>query len=484
MRHLHGEHMEDSSCDFAFGSYRLSLRERLLFGPDGHVALGSRAFDTLAVLINGKGNIVSKDLLMSSVWPGVFVDENNLQVQISTLRRVLVGDAGQQFIQTVPGRGYRFTAKIVDVPGPGTSDLSAATTPQSQLNKDIKQPDEPAHNLPVQLTPMIGRIRELEAALVQLEQARLVSLIGPGGIGKTKLALNTARAAMPHFPQGCWWIELGTVSDPALLPDALSAALKIPELPGRALGEGITVWLRSRKLLLIFDNCEHLIGSVAEVAEGVLQACPDVRILVTSQEPLGIEGERICRIAPFEVPEPSETVDAETALLQDAVRLFVERAGAGDQRFELTDMMVPAVLEICRHLDGIPLALELAAARLPLLGLEPLRKRIASGFALQDDSHRRGTVRHRTLRAAIEWSYGLCSPRDCQILRRLSVFVGGFTLDAAQAVAHDEGSAGDEIVLDVSNLARRSLSGGWRQSSATAISHASADAKFCLGKAQ
>ncbi len=424
----------------SFGPFLLSVRERTLSTADGPVALPSRAFDVLWALIESRDTIVSKDDLMRRVWSNVVVEENNLHVQIAATRRAL----GEHscYIKTIPGRGYSFIGDVVPRERAGAPPVRAA--------------EEPPSNLPAEMTALVGRVTEFAATQSLLDQARLVTLVGPGGVGKTRLALAVANAVAAGFAGGSWLVEFGAVAAGGQVPEALAASLRIEELPGKSLLESTAAALRQRgRMLLVLDGCEHVAAAVAELAATLLQRCPDLALLCTSQAPLGIDGEHTRRIAPLDVPDDS-VATAATAMCYDAVRLFAARAAAADERFSLTDATVASVIKICRSLDGMPLAIELAAARVPLLGLEPVRLRLANRLALLGDDLG-GAGRQRTLRAAIEWSSNLLPDADRQILRRLAVFAGGFTLAAAQEVAAGDGFTETDIVQGVGNLVRRSL---------------------------
>jgi len=431
--------------DVAFGSFRLSIPQRTLSGRDGPVPLPSRAFDVLVTLIESRAAVVSKRDLIERVWGDISVEENNLHVQISHVRRALGSE--NRYIVTIPGRGYRFVGELNPV----------STDPRSFSPAGAREPGLRRSNLPAQMTALIGREQDLAAATALFGSARLVTLVGPGGVGKSKLALAIARALSNRFEAGCWLADLGPTSDGAQALAAVAASLELDERPGQALLESLTDAVYDGHVLLVLDNCEHLLEAVADLAAGLLQRCPRLRILCTSQAPLALDGEHVRRIAPFDLPQPSEAATAESASAYDAVRLFAERAAAVDGRFEITDATAASVVEICRRLDGIPLAIELAAARAPLLGLEPLLARIADSLGLLSDDRRDLPDRHRTLRAAIAWSYGLLPDPQRQILRRLSVFAGGFTLAAAQEVAVGVGFAPWEVVHGLGALVQRSL---------------------------
>ena len=426
--------------ELRFGQYHLSVRRRTLANVDGPVVLPSRAFDVLLALIEARDGPIGKDELMRQVWGAVTVEENNLHVQIAAIRKAV----GPDHILTIPGRGYRFVSHVEETEG-------------VTLPAPVAGETDSRGNLPVELTALVGRQAELADAVAVLERARLVTLVGPGGVGKTKLALATARALVPRFADGCWVLELGALADPALAPSALAACLRIEELKGRSLIDNLLASLRPRDLLLVIDGCEHVLAAAADLISEITRRCPSVRVLCTSQTPLGVEGEHVRRLEPFDVSGLAAINGADDALDHDAVRLFAERAGAGDGRFALSEATLPSVIEICRILEGVPLALELAAARVPLLGLEPVRQRIANRLALLGDDRRDTPQRHRTLRATIEWSHGLLPDRAKEILRRLSIFAGGFTLEAAQQVAAGAGIAEWDIVRGVGDLVLRSM---------------------------
>ena len=436
------------ATDLAFGAFRLSVRDRTLSGETGPISLPSRAFDVLLTLIESRASVVSKDDLMRRVWGDLIVEENNLYVQISAVRRAL-GPEGR-YILTIPGRGYRFIGDLSREAADRRPDAGAGELKSQELESE-------RGNLPVQMTPLIGRQPELAALCALFRAARLVTVVGPGGVGKTKLALAAARALRGRFPAGRWFVELGSSADAASALRAVAARLEVADTLGEPRMEPLVRALRQGDLLLILDGCEHLAEALADHAAALLQRCPRLRILCTSEAPLGVEGEHVRRIGPFDLPPASGGDTAQAAIGSDAVRLFTERATAVDGRFELTDDTAPAIVEICRGLDGMPLAIELAAARAPLLGLESLRSRIAQRLTLLSDEPRNASDRHRSLRTAIEWSYGLLSEAERQILRRLSIFSDSFTLTAAQDVAAGCGFAGWEVVRGVGVLVRRSL---------------------------
>jgi non-specific serine/threonine protein kinase len=306
----------------------------------------------------------------------------------------------------------------------------------------------PRHNLPIPHTSFIGR--EKEIALVQdlLSRTRLLTLTGSGGCGKTRLSLRVASEVLEPFPDGVWLVELASLAEPALVSQAVASLLDIKEERGISLTQTLTDRLKARNLLLVLDNCEHLVSACAALASAILDACPGVKLLTTSRERLGVSGEQIYRVPSLSFPDAVQSVTVESASGYEAVRLFVERARLIDVDFGLTPETIPVIARICRRLDGIPLAIELAAARVHSLSLDEIHTRLDRRFQLLHGGDRTALPRHQTLRALIDWSYELLSVQERVLLQRLSVFAGGWTLVAAEQVC-----AGEEVeeweVLDL-----------------------------------
>jgi predicted ATPase/class 3 adenylate cyclase len=307
------------------------------------------------------------------------------------------------------------------------------------------------NNLPAQFTSFVGREQQLAQAMQQLASSRLVSLIGPGGTGKTRLALQLAADMISSYPDGVWFTELAPISDPALIPQAVGSAMGIREQMGMPLMDLLIDYLRPKRVLLILDNCEHLVEACAKLADRILRACPNTKILASSREALGIGGETIHRVPSLALPQASQ-VSAEVLARVEAVQLFSERAAAANPRFALTDKNAPSVAEICRRLDGIPLALELAAARVSVLAPDQIASRLDDRFKLLTGGGRTTAPRQQTLRAVIDWSYESLSEGERSLLRRLGVFAGGWTIEAIEALG------GDLDVLDLlTQLVNKSL---------------------------
>lgn len=405
---------------FLFGSFRLSTSNRILFEGDRVVRLGSKAIEILIALIERAGELVSKRDLLDVAWPDTLVVEANLTVQVAALRRALGEDeAANQYIVNVPARGYRFVAPIKI----SEEEDSTAAQPPS--------PD--SHNLPAQLTRLVGRSEALQSIKRRLADGRLVSVVGPPGVGKTSIALRVAETILPQFRHGVWFVDLSSINDASLIPSAIASALPI-DVRSSDILSGIAEALRHKNLLLVFDNCEHLIDGVAATAAKLLRGGSDIKVLATSREPLRIEGEQVFRLPPLDVPPTSTMLCSKEAIAYPAVQLFVERAAAIVNDFTLTDANAAFAAQICRELDGNPLAIEVAAARVDAFGVKGLAARIENRMHLLAEAHRGTPARHRTIAEALEWSYQLLSEREQYVLRCLGIFAGSFTLEAAVSV--------------------------------------------------
>lgn len=316
------------------------------------------------------------------------------------------------------------------------------------------------NNLPIQLTSFIGREREMKEVKALLKETRLLTLTGSGGCGKTRLALQVAADLLEDYPDGVWFIDLSVLTDPALVPSTVAATLGIYEKSGQPTLTALAEAMKSRTLLLILDNCEHVVGACAQLAETLLRACTAIRILATSREALGIAGEVAWRVPSLSLPQPHElaSVDSLARITQyEAVRLFVERAETASSDFRVTPHNVGAIVQICRRLDGIPLAIELAAARVKVLSVEQIAARLDDRFRLLTGGSRTALPRQQTLRAMMDWSYELLNDRERMLFRRLSAFAGGFTLEAVEAVCADEQILPHEILDLLTNLVSKSL---------------------------
>ena len=294
--------------------------------------------------------------------------------------------------------------------------------------------EHPSDNLPLQLSSFVGREREIAEVKGLFAERRLMSLIGPGGCGKTRLALAVAHEMVEGFEDGVWWVELASLSDPKLVAGAVASALGVREVADRPSTEVLLEHLEPRKTLLVLDNCEHLIEGCAVLADTLLRSCPGLEILATSREPLRIAGESSWPVPSLSLPDSQQQPPASELARYEAIRLFVERAGAADAGFSLTDQNASAVARLCRKLDGIPLAIELAAARVRALTVEQISERLEDPLSLLTTGSRTAAPRHQTLRATLQWSYELLDERERALFDRLSVFAGGWDLEAAEAI--------------------------------------------------
>ncbi len=353
-----------------FGRYCALPRSRRLLADGQPCAMGSRAFDLLMALIEARGAILSKKDIMSRVWRGFFVDDANLRVQMAAVRRVLGSD--RDVVKTIPGRGYMLAAEVATATMSAGGAISVAlpeTNSSEGTAKETPQAGDVTTNLRRPMDRLIGRATELDELRGIITRSRLVTLVGSGGIGKTRLAIEFGWQAKNAFPDGVWLIDLAPVADPAMVVSAAATALGVPLRDAGSPIAVIASALERQNRLLIFDNCEHLVAAAGGLIGALLERVRSLTVLATSQEFLGIPGEQVYRLNSLALP-PAEAIDVAGF---DAVALFIERAIAADRWFGLGPARAAAVVDICRRLDGVPLALGMAAARLPLLGVEGLR---------------------------------------------------------------------------------------------------------------
>ena len=426
----------------SFGPFRLLPARRLLLEGDKRVRIGSRAFEVLTFLAEHPGEVLDKDALIARAWPGIVVEESNLKFQVSALRRAL--GEGNRYLVTIPGRGYSFVAPVQltqEVP----------TAPVRQVAATVRP-----NNLPAQLTRLIGRADIFESLTAQLPRHRLMTIVGPGGIGKTSVALAVAEGLLATYEQGVWLVDLASLSERDLVASAVATVLGLHVSAHNAL-PNLVAGLRDKELLLVLDNCEHAIDAAAGLVARLLKGTGRVSILATSREPLRTESERVYRLPPLPHPPASSTLTAAEALAYPAVQLFVERAAASLDEFELSDADAPFAGDICRKLDGLPLAIEFAAARVEALGVPSLAAHLDDSLALLTTGRRTSPPRHRTLNATLDWSYQLLSEDERWVLRCLSIFTGSFTLEAAGAVVADADHPNAEVIEQVAELIAKSL---------------------------
>jgi predicted ATPase/DNA-binding winged helix-turn-helix (wHTH) protein len=426
-----------------FGPFRLLSTQRTLMEGNRPIRIGNRALDILFALVERAGELVDKDELIARVWPNVVVEESAIRVHIAALRKILGHrQSGARYVENVTGRGYRFVAPVT---------RHQADGPPGSL------PDAAADhygNLPAPLTRMIGRANIVATLAARLPRQRFITIVGPGGIGKTAVALAVADKLSRCFGEDACFVDLASVTDPVLVPSALASALAIlsqDPLPG------LIAFLRDKKALIVLDNCEHVVEAAAALADCVLREAPDVLLLATSREPLGSERERVHRLSPLASPPPSATLSVADALAFPAVELFAERAVASLDTFELEDADMPIIGDLCRRLDGIPLAIELVAARVDLLGVRGLGEQLDDGVHRLTNSRHAAPPRHRTLHATLDWSYGLLSATEQLILRRCAVFAGGFDLASARAVTSDADISESDVLNTILSLGAKSL---------------------------
>ena len=429
----------------SFGPFRLLAAQRLLLEGDKPVRLGSRAFDILTALVERAGEVVGKEELIARAWPATFVEEANLKIQVSALRRALGdGQGDNRYVVTVVGRGYNFVAPIRQEE-PSRASPSPTIAPAAP------------HNLPFATTRMIGREEIVTTLVTQLSRQRLVTVVGPGGIGKTTVALAVAERMIGAYEHGVWLVDLAPLRDPGLVPSAVATVLGL-EIRTEDPLPGLVAALRDNRMLLLLDNCEHVIDAAAGLAAAVLSGASGVNILATSREPLGVPGERVHRLGPLGSPEPSSGLTAAEAAAFPAVQLFVERVTAIVEDFALTDANAPLVVEICRRLDGLPLAIEFAAPRVEVLGVEGLAARLDDSLRLlrsaapQQPCRGIGPCRPSSTGATV------CSARtSSDSSARSASSPAALPVEAAAAVAMDAATTGVDAIDRLADLVAKSL---------------------------
>jgi predicted ATPase len=396
------------------------------------------------MLCERAGEVVTKKELLAHVWPETIVEEANLRVHVAALRKSL-GDGRNdvRYISNVTGRGYCFVAAV-------------ARVTETQKDDAVQFPVSRAIKPRTALGQVIGREASIKALTLQLPLRRLVTLVGSGGIGKTTVALAVVERLNESYADGVFFVDLALLSDAALVPSGLATALGLGISSGNPLA-GSVAYLQDKRILIVLDSCEHVIDGVTKMVEEVLQAAPGVTILATSREPLRAAGEWVHRLPPLEIPSNNASLGSAEAVRFSAVQLFVERVTASTDAFALSDAEVPVVVKICRRLDGIPLALELAAANVDLFGIRGLASRLEQNFSLLTRGRRTALPRHRTLDATLNWSYNILTPREQLLIRRLAVYAGGFPVEAIMAVAEDPSSSDVNVLDDLHSLVNKSL---------------------------
>ncbi|RQX79391.1 transcriptional regulator [Burkholderia anthina] len=414
------------------GTLHVFLDRREIRSNGKLLRIGSRAFEIFELLIRANGALVSKDEIMQRVWPHTVVEENNLQVHIASLRKALAGD--RNLIVTVPGRGYR----LVSGQDAGAAPVRPATWRPSAAPGAL-----------------FGREQTVADVLAALRTARIVTLVGAGGIGKTRVAIEAAARADARFPEGTVFVSLATVACPRFVPDALAGAFGITQPTGSLTLEAVLASVARRRMLLVLDNCEHLLDAAARIASALTDADDGLCVLATSRESLRIHGERVCPVPPLDIP--GEGAGDHEAMGASAVQLFAARARAADPRFPLDARSLSLMASVCRRLDGLPLAIELAAARAAVLGIDVLAAHLDDHFRLLTGGFRTALPRHQTLQAMYDWSYRLLGESERLLLRWLGVFRDSFAIEAVREVVGANGLAGADLLDTIAGLVSKSL---------------------------
>jgi predicted ATPase/DNA-binding winged helix-turn-helix (wHTH) protein len=411
------------------------------------IPIGGRAFEIIEVLVQSAGELVTKNDLSARVWPGAIVEDNTLQFHISAIRKALGSDRGM--LKTTSGRGYRLL-------GAWTSRQECISSVDSIDLEPMRSPARPFQiNLPAAASELVGRTNAIQHLCNLLSAYRVVTLTGPGGIGKTRLALEVARGLFPSFQGDVRLVELVSLSDPALVPTAVAGSLGLKLGGDEISAESVARAIGAQKLLLILDNCEHVIDAAARLAETLVRACPRTTVLATSREILKIEGEYAYRVPALDVPPQHE--EPGNIPGHSAVQLFIATTRALCSDFAPNEENLPAIAAICRRLDGIPLAIDLAATRVATLGLQQVAVDLDDRLGVLTSGRRTALPRHQTLRATLDWSHELLPESERLVMRRLAVFAGEFTADAASLVAADDEITASDVLRSLANLVTKSL---------------------------
>lgn len=438
---------------YVSGGCEIDLARRELRIDGSVVPLGDRAFAIIEILVQSAGELVTKDELANRIWPGAIVLENTMHVHAAALRKAL--GKYRSLLKTEARRGYRLLGSWAVHHHPPVAPPVSHHPGFSYQPVRLVQ-ESPATNLPALPSRLVGRAAVVQRLNDLMSAYRIVTVTGPGGIGKTALALKIGHKVRGVFAEGAWLVELGSLSDPELVPTAVATAIGLKPAGERISAETVARAIGDQKLLLILDNCEHVIEAAAGLAEMLLRQCPQAAILATSRELLKIDGECVFRVPPLDVPAP-ENHDVNELLAHPAVAFFVTRAQSLGADFTVSEANLQEIAGICRRLDGIPLAIEFAASTAAALGISQVGKGLHDRFALLTRGRRTAVARHRTLRATLDWSYDSLPEAEQLLLRRLAVFPAGFSLDAAAAVMGDSGLDRSAVTDGIANLVAKSL---------------------------
>src|SRR3984885_12937638 len=429
----------------SFGPFSLRVAERLLKKADEPIPLGGRALDVLIALAERAGEVVPHKELISTVWRGMTVEDANLRAHVAAVRKAL-GDGrdGARYVTNGSSMGYCFVAPVT---------RSSAKQPAPVIGVTLT---ERVQRLPPQAARMVGRDDTVRCVVEQLQALRFVSIVGPGGVGKTTVAISVAYTLIDSFHDAVFFIDLAALTDPQLVPTAVASALGLMVQSQDPLA-GVLAFIGDRKILLVLDNCEHVIGVAAALAERLVGEAPQAHVLATSREALRVEGERVHLLYSLDCPPEDTGLTAMEALRYPAAQLFMERAAASGYGAALSDIDAPIVARSCRRLDGIALAIELAASRVGSLGIRETAELLDNHFSLLWHGRRTALPRHETLNAMLDWSYSLLSEREKVVLCQLSVFVGVFTVQTAGSVASETEADEPDVIDAVVSLVAKSL---------------------------
>ncbi|SKD04131.1 Predicted ATPase [Burkholderia sp. CF099] len=428
----------------AFGPFLLLPSRRELLKGGEPVTIGSRALDVLIALVEHPGETVDKRDLIGRVWPRTVVDESNLKAHVAALRKALQDDRHEhRYVVSVPGRGYCFVAAI--------NCIGRTSTSTPLVNESL-----PALRIPSRLRHIVGRESAIETITSKLLDGRIVTIVGPGGIGKTTVAVAVAHKRLADVSGLVSFVDLAPLNAPSLVPSALATALGSGVRSENPI-PSLVAWLSGKRMLIVLDSCEHLIYAVASMAAALLESVPDLQILATSREPLKVSGEVLQRLPPLSTPTVSDALTASGAMGYASIELFVERTSEHLGTFALSDAVAPVAADICRRLDGNPLAIELAAGRVCAFGVQGVSSLLTDRFALLTGGRRDAPARQQTLIVTLDWSYDLLPEVERIVFRRLGIFAGYFDMAAAATVAANDSIAAADMLGILANLVDKSL---------------------------